>query len=336
MLDPAAPPPDSAQEPVPNPRSLPAPRGPGGDEVERWLTSLCVDRVAGVPDMVRLAGQDADRSPEHPPRDTGHVLCFAESGRCHGTVGRERVVLGAGAVLWARPGVSARLRAPAGGTCLVHRLRLTSDPSVDVFTESFLLADAVWEARGLLAQLSHELSSRAKDSLRGERVRGLLTMLFTSVIRAADCDDAPGVLSRSAQQLITELADRRIHERLRAADLADTVGLTPDYFTRVFRRTFGMPPREWLMQRRVRHGAWMLDTTDASVTQVAQFLGYPDPFLFSRQFKLVMAVPPQTYRRRQGHDVRTPAPAVRPDHEFLGVAVEGADRVPRSPRASRP
>ncbi|MER6462009.1 helix-turn-helix transcriptional regulator [Streptomyces sp. NPDC001288] len=207
---------------------------------------------------------------------------------------------------------------------------------MDVFTESFLLADGVWEARGLMTQLSHELSSRTVDSLRGERVRGLLTMLFTSVIRAANCNDAPGVLSRPAQQLIMELADRRIHERLRAADLADAVGLTPDYFTRVFRRTFGIPPREWLMQRRVRHGVWMLDTTDASVTEVAQFLGYPEPFLFSRQFKLVMAVSPQTYRRRQGHDVRASGSAVRPGDEHLGVAMEGADCVPRSPRASRP
>jgi AraC-like DNA-binding protein len=316
MHDPAAAQLDSAQTlTTESGLSLLAPRGPGGDAVERWLSSLCVDRVAAVPDMVRLTEQDADRSLEHWPRNTEHVVCFAASGRCHGTAGGKGVVLGAGGVLWVHPGTPARLRASAGGTCLVHRLRLTPDPSVDVFTESFLLADGVWEARGLLSQLSHELSSGMYDSLRGERVRGLLTMLFTSVLRAANCSDAPGMLSRPARQLIMELADRRIRERLRAADLADAVGLTPDYFTRVFRRTFGMPPREWLMRRRVRHGAWVLDTTDASITQVAQSLGYPDQFLFSRQFKLVMGMSPQTYRRRQGHGARLSGSAVLSAHE---------------------
>ncbi|MFJ5646103.1 AraC family transcriptional regulator [Streptomyces sp. NPDC093223] len=324
MHHPAALPPALSPTSAPNAPSRRVPRGPGGDELERWLSSLSLDQVTGVPGMVRVT-EDADQCAEHRACDTEHVLCFAASGRCLGTAGQESVTLTGGTALWARPGTPTRLRAPAGTTCLVYCLRLASDPSVDVFDDSFVLADAVWEARGLLAQLSHELSSGTRDLLRGERVRGLLTMLFTSVIRAANCDDVPGALSRAAQQAITELADRRIHERLRAADLADAVGLTPDYFTRVFRRTFGIPPREWLMQHRVRHGAWMLDTTDASITQVAQFLGYPDPFLFSRQFKLVMAVSPQIYRKRQGHDPRSSASTGHADRDGLAAATQRSD-----------
>ncbi|MFF4935301.1 helix-turn-helix transcriptional regulator [Streptomyces griseofuscus] len=334
MHDSAAAPPDAAQPRTKEPgRALPSEHGPGGDAVERWLSSLCVERVAAGPDMIRVTGQDEGRCIEHRPCNSQHAVFFVASGRCHGTVDREDVVLGSGGVLWAHPGTPARLRVPEREASVVHRLWLTHDPSVDVFAESYVLADAVWEARSLLSQLARELCGGPHASLRDERVKGLLTVLFTSVLRAAASRDAPGLLSRTAQQIITELTDRRISERLRSADLADAVGLTPDYFTRVFRRTFGMPPREWLMRRRVRHGAWALATSDASINRIAQSLGYPDPFLFSRQFKLVMGVPPQTYRRKQGRD--TPADVgAHPARSEPGVPAEryGAGHQ----RASRP
>ncbi|MGW1987483.1 helix-turn-helix domain-containing protein [Streptomyces collinus] len=274
---------------------------PDWDTVERWISSLRVDRIAAWPETLQVTARDAERRAEHGHGHDhpDHVICFAAFGTSHATVGGQEVVLGAGSVLWVRPGTPVRLWAPGEGTCVVHRLRLTHDPSVDVFPDAFLLADGVWEAESLLLALSHELADPALTVLRDERVRGLLAILFTSVLRAANSADAPGLLSPSARQLITELADRRIHERLRAADLAEAVGLTPDYFTRVFRRTFGMPPREWLMHRRVRHGAWALDTSDQSITQIAHALGYPDAFLFSRQFKLIMGMSPQSYRRRR-------------------------------------
>ncbi|MEU8934276.1 AraC family transcriptional regulator [Streptomyces sp. NPDC048409] len=313
--------------------ALPPRHGPGGDGVERWLSSLCVERIAAGPDMIRVTGREEGQCTEHWPRNNQHVVFFVDSGRCLGTVGHEHVVLGAGGVLWAHPGTPARLRVPERETSVVHRLRMTHDPSVDVFAESFLLADAVWEARTLLTQLARELRGGPYARLRDERVRGLLTVLFTSVLRAAASRDAPGLLSRAAQQIITELTDRRISERLRSADLADAVGLTPDYFTRVFRRTFGIPPREWLMRRRVRHGALALTTSNASINHIAQSLGYPDPFLFSRQFKLVMGVPPQTYRRRQVRD--TPGDVwADPARQWSGAPTEGSGA--SSPRASRP
>ncbi|MET9534913.1 helix-turn-helix transcriptional regulator [Streptomyces sp. NPDC006649] len=267
--------------------------------------------MLGEPDVVRVSSErDEPWCADHWPSNPHHVVCFAVSGTSYGSVCGESVVLAPGGVLWAPPGTPLRLRAQRPGPCTVLRLRLTHDPFVDDFNGPFLLADRLWEAHSLLSQLSGELSDGSPVELRDERVRGLLTVLFTSVFRAAGRSEAPGLLSRSAQRLITELADRRIHERLRAVDLADAVDLSPDYFTRVFRRTFGMPPREWLMRRRIRHGAWALDISDQSITEIAHALGYLDPFLFSRQFKLTMGMSPQTYRRKQRLD--GPPAGIRP------------------------
>ncbi|MFF4935051.1 helix-turn-helix transcriptional regulator [Streptomyces griseofuscus] len=91
---------------------------------------------------------------------------------------------------------------------------------------------------------------------------------------------------------------KELTERPRVADLAQMVGLSPDYFTRTFRRTYGMPPREWIIRQIIQHAAAHLDRTGKSIAQIAAFYGYPDSFLFSQQFKSVMGVPPQVYRVR--------------------------------------
>jgi AraC-like DNA-binding protein len=57
-------------------------------------------------------------------------------------------------------------------------------------------------------------------------------------------------------------------------------------------------PKTWLVRRRIHHAALRLDESDDPVSVVASDLGYPDLFLFSRQFKMVMGRSPRHYRAR--------------------------------------
>jgi AraC-like DNA-binding protein len=43
-----------------------------------------------------------------------------------------------------------------------------------------------------------------------------------------------------------------IDTRINPASLARSLGLSPDYFSRLFRNAFGLPPRSWLMRERIR------------------------------------------------------------------------------------
>src|SRR5262249_30238612 len=81
------------------------------------------------------------------------------------------------------------------------------------------------------------------------------------------------------------------------ADLADQVDLTPAYFARVFRDSFGRSPRQWLVEVRSHQAARLLPESTLSITEAADRLGYRDVFLFSRQFKQVMGLSPKAYRR---------------------------------------
>ncbi len=102
--------------------------------------------------------------------------------------------------------------------------------------------------------------------------------------------------SPTEQQQINEFIVQNFDSSPR--ELADEMGMTADYFTRVFRRTYGVPPRKRILQERIRlAGLRLLETTE-TVQEVAFAFGYRNPYLFSRQFRNVMGMSPTEYRRR--------------------------------------
>jgi len=128
------------------------------------------------------------------------------------------------------------------------------------------------------------------------RSRAVLFTLFTRLQRGAQGHGGAGLDTTQRHALIRYL-DRRLHLRPTPADLAQRVGLSPDYFARTFRRAFGISPKRWIVQQRIHRAALLLQQERLPVHAVAERLGYADANLFSRQFRSVMGRAPGSYRR---------------------------------------
>ncbi|MEV7253134.1 AraC family transcriptional regulator [Streptomyces cyaneofuscatus] len=249
-----------------------------------------------APELSGLRTLEGAGKLERPCGMPEHLLQFVVSGGCTVAAGRGEWRLQAGGLLWVRPWTPIALRAEAHQQTVVHRLLLSGVPAADACLGPAMYVERAWELRSTFELLTAE--TQATLPYRDERVRGLLLVLFTSLLRRATSRPNSGLLSSSARYALEEYVDRNITARPQASDLARVAGLSPDYFTRVFRRTFGVPPREWVVRRRIQRAAVLLDQEDKPVAQVAAALGYTDSFLFSRQFKSVMGISPQSYRSR--------------------------------------
>lgn len=73
--------------------------------------------------------------------------------------------------------------------------------------------------------------------------------------------------------------------RLSLREAADLAGLSPAYFSRLFRSNTGLSFREFLMETRLARAYHLLAETTMTVSEIARALGYADEFLFSRQFR---------------------------------------------------
>lgn len=72
----------------------------------------------------------------------------------------------------------------------------------------------------------------------------------------------------------------------------------PSHLGRLFQRFEGTGPHDFLTRMKMGHAADLLTTTDLSVGAIADALGYPDGFTFSRAFKRLTGRSPKAYRSR--------------------------------------
>jgi AraC-like DNA-binding protein len=84
-------------------------------------------------------------------------------------------------------------------------------------------------------------------------------------------------------------------------DVADKVGINPEYLSRIFRSYTKMSVGEYITVTKMDAAKERLLASYKSIKQVAASLGYRDQLYFSRQFRNVVGVSPQRYLVRNGH-----------------------------------
>jgi AraC-like DNA-binding protein len=96
---------------------------------------------------------------------------------------------------------------------------------------------------------------------------------------------------------------RAIHERhgeeITSRELAKLVGLSVSQFDRVFRKTFGVSPRQYLLRVRVEAACRLLAESDETIVAIAIRCGFYDHAHFTRAFRQFMNESPSQYRREQ-------------------------------------
>ncbi|NEA34588.1 helix-turn-helix domain-containing protein [Streptomyces sp. SID13031] len=100
-------------------------------------------------------------------------------------------------------------------------------------------------------------------------------------------------------------AQQRLDEPLTVTDLARQASMSSRNLGRQFRAVTGQTPLQWLLTQRVRRAQELLESTTDSIESVATATGMGTSTTLRRQFKRVVGVPPDTYRRT----FRTPTTA---------------------------
>ncbi|TYP78126.1 helix-turn-helix domain-containing protein [Paenibacillus methanolicus] len=109
---------------------------------------------------------------------------------------------------------------------------------------------------------------------------------------------AAGASPESAiQKMTTVLAyiDAHLADNLTVEELASLLHFHPNYFSRVFKRTTGLSPIQYVNRKRMDKARHQLAFTGISVSNIAFSLGM-EPTYFSRMFKEHTGLAPSEYR----------------------------------------
>jgi AraC-like DNA-binding protein len=81
------------------------------------------------------------------------------------------------------------------------------------------------------------------------------------------------------------------------AEMAAHAGLSVPHFSRLFKQQIGYAPKDFFIHLKVQRAISLLLLSQMTVREVALTVGYHDPYYFSRLFKKVVGMSPNTVRQ---------------------------------------
>ncbi|MCL5961675.1 MAG: response regulator [Chloroflexi bacterium] len=158
--------------------------------------------------------------------------------------------------------------------------------------------DSIREAIGRIAR-EVESGEASFASVHGHRLAGELAAVSPGRPEEPGTDKLrPRGVVASAKKYIGD----NFHRRLPLGEVADAVGLSPWYFSSIFKKAEGDSFRHYLTQVRVEAGKRALLETDLLVQVIAEGVGFSEPSHFTQAFKRVVGVTPRQFQRRERRD----------------------------------
>jgi AraC family transcriptional regulator len=105
-----------------------------------------------------------------------------------------------------------------------------------------------------------------------------------------------GGLGSARLRKIKDLVQAKMEDDLSLDEMAQSVGLSTAHFARMFRKSTGQPPHQFVLRQRIERGKAMLRAPDARVLDVAVACGFKTQQHFAQAFRDVCGVSPTEYR----------------------------------------
>jgi len=120
---------------------------------------------------------------------------------------------------------------------------------------------------------------------------------LTNIPHTAAPPEWKGGLPPRVLRRVLEYVDSHLGEDLELEQLARTAGLSLYHFARAFKTSVGVPPHQFVLQRRLSLARDLLIGTDRTIADIAIAAGFSDQSHLARHFRQSFALSPLAFRR---------------------------------------
>lgn len=175
---------------------------------------------------------------------------------------------------------------------------------VDLETTRLTMTPQAGSGEAELCRVLWAMRGEIKDPGAAGRLykEALAVQLLVQLLRcAANLAKAPalakGGLSPRQLRRAVEFLDADLTATPSLHALAEHVGLSATYFCTAFKRSTGMPPHRFLINRRIAYAKSLMADPRLSLTEVALSSGFGGSSQFATAFRQIEGTTPSSYRR---------------------------------------
>ena len=95
---------------------------------------------------------------------------------------------------------------------------------------------------------------------------------------------------------IVDYVHRNISRNIKISEIADSFGYSAKYLSHLFTEIRGISLKQFIMAQKMETASFYLTDSDASISEIAEKLGFSDVHNFSRAFKGATGLSPSIYR----------------------------------------
>lgn len=153
---------------------------------------------------------------------------------------------------------------------------------------------------GIVKSLQHEIHTAEwgnqlyLDSLTNLLAIHLLRHYTSQSIKRSKPEPGLGELKLNR---VLDYINAHLEQEIQLADLAQVANFNPCYFTSLFKRSMGISPWQYIVQRRVERAKQLLKQHNHSISEIAIQCGFNSQSHFTYQFRKLTGVTPNKYRR---------------------------------------
>lgn len=154
----------------------------------------------------------------------------------------------------------------------------------------------------LAMMLRNELH-RGRDGMGQLYIDSLANALMVNVLRDYSITKAQptiyegGLSDRTLFQAI-EYIDHHLSQSIKLEDLSNHVGISKFHFSRLFKKSMGITPHQYVMQQRIERAKQLLAKDNLSISDIALDCGFNSHAHLSKYFRNYVGMTPKAYRQR--------------------------------------
>ncbi|WP_347904227.1 AraC family transcriptional regulator [Pseudomonas purpurea] len=173
---------------------------------------------------------------------------------------------------------------------------LDREPRELQLRESTFLEDAqqAWRFRQLIQLNWNEPGERL---LTSSLAHEMLSHTLLSQVGLRQGLRLKGGLAAYQRRHLIEYIDNHLADPISLGQLAGLCALSEYHFARMFRQSFGLPPHQYLLARRLAHARQLLRSTSQPLGDIALACGFASASHFTNRFRQAMKGTPGEYRQ---------------------------------------